>query len=538
MKEGSSNVAKNSAIMSIAVFFSRILGLVRDQVMAAFFGTSFVNDAFNIGFYIPNLLRRLFGEGALSAAFVPIYNELGIKKGKAYQLNFALNVLSILSFLLLFLTMIGMIFSPLIVNLLYPGLAPETAELASKLCRIMFPYLFLIGLSSTFIAILNSHNFFFITGLSSALLNVGWVLLLVSGSVITKYLYSETQMSRLVFFAAYGVMLGGFLQTIINLPFLKRIGYSFEIILKFKSEAMKNLWYRFIPGMIGLGIREINMVADAIIASFLPIGSITTLGFGNRLMQLPLGIFGISIGTAVLPEYSKQFTEKRWDAISETLRFSIHYVLYIMLPITITMIVGSETFVRLIFQRGAFGETAVFMTKSALVFYVLGLSFYGLNQAVTPVFYAAKDTKTPVKIAGIMVITNISLNLILVQFMAHAGLAFATSITAGLQFLIMIIVLKRRFPLIKLKKLLNNIIKIFIICLMLLISLQVLNHIIFPKLSNLEILSNLKPIFLNLLNTIMLLTVSLIVSITGFNLLKPDYYQDISQKLCRRFLKK
>ncbi|MCK9329201.1 MAG: murein biosynthesis integral membrane protein MurJ [Candidatus Cloacimonetes bacterium] len=538
MKEGSSNVAKNSAIMSIAVFFSRILGLVRDQVMAALFGTSFVNDAFNIGFYIPNLLRKLFGEGALSAAFVPIYNEIGIKKGKRYQIDFAINVLSILSFILLFLTLLGIIFSPLIVQILYPGLSPETSDLASKLCRIMFPYLFLIGLSSTFIAILNSHNFFFITGLSSALLNVGWILLLIAGSVILKVLNTQTSMPNLVFYAAYGVMLGGFLQTIVNLPFLKKIGYSFKLILNFKSEAMKSLWYRFIPGMIGLGIREINMVADAIIASFLPIGSITTLGFGNRLMQLPLGIFGISIGTAVLPEYSKQFTEKRWEAISETLRFSIHYVLYIMLPITITMIMGSETFIRLIFQRGAFEEKAVMMTKSALIFYVIGLVFYGLNQTITPIFYAAKDTKTPVKIAAFIVIANITLNLILVQYMAHSGLAFATSITAGLQFLTMLIILKKKFTQLEFKGFIYNIIKVFAICIVLFIGLYLLNQLIFPYIMKIAFVSKLNPFIINLFKAIIILLTSITITLLSFNVFKPDYYKDIIQKLCKRFLKK
>lgn len=537
MKEGSANVAKNSAIMSVAVFFSRILGLIRDQVMAAIFGTGFINDAFNIGFYIPNLLRRLFGEGALSAAFVPIYNEYGIKRGKRYQFLFAINVLSILSFILLLLTVLGIVFSPLIVRLFYPGLPTETSELAISLCRIMFPYLFLIGLSSTFIAILNSHNFFFITGLSSALLNVGWIsVLMIAGLVLRLMNFTGDKMEVLVYFAAYGVLLGGFLQTIINFPFLKKIGYRFLFILRFKTVAMKTLWYRFIPGMIGLGIREINMIADAVIASFLPVGSITTLGFGNRLMQLPLGIFGISIGTAVLPEYSKQFTEKRWDDISETLRFSIHYVAYIMLPVSVVMIMGSETFVRLIFQRGAFGENAVTMTQAALVFYSIGLIFYGLNQAITPIFFAAKDTKTPVKIGAVMVATNISLNLILVRFMAHAGLAFATSITAGINFCFLFFVLKKKFPLVRVKKVLVNLLKVAIICISLIISLYLVKQYLFIWFYDfLEI----KTVFVtNLLNSIIIISVSLLITIPGFNLLKPDYYIKISSKICKKLMKK
>ena len=432
-------ITKNTANMSFAVFISRILGLLRDMVMAKYIGTSFVSDAFNIAFIIPNLLRRLFGEGALSAAFVPIYNEFGIKRGKKYQIYFAINVLSILSFLLLVLTLLGVIFAPLIIKITYPGATTQVADLAIKLSRIMFPYLFFIGLSSTLIAILNSHNKFFVTGLSSALLNIGWIFFVLFGAIALK-----KEAYDLVFFAAYGVMLGGFLQTIINLPLLKKVGYQFKVILKLKSNSMLMLWKRFIPAMFGLGVREINLIIDGIIASFLPIGSITALGFANRLMQLPLGVFGIAVGTAVLPQYSRLFTEKNIPAISETLKYSIKMILLLLLPTSIIMILGSDFIVSMLLQRGLFDEVSVQMTSKALICYTIGLSFYGLNQVVTPLFYAAKDTKTPVIIATFMVVLNIILNLILMQFLQHAGLALSTSITAAVQFIILLIMVKKK----------------------------------------------------------------------------------------------
>jgi len=448
-------IAKNSLIMSIAVFFSRILGLVRDQVMAAFFGTSLVNDAFNIAFNIPNLLRRLFGEGALSAAFVPIYNDYGLKRGKRFQLLFACNVLSILTLFLVILSILGMVFAPLIVKALYPGRSGETIELAVKLCRIIFPYLFFIGLSSTLIAILNSHNKFFITGLSSGMLNIAWITMLFCGAV-----FAGKEPSELIFFAAYGVLLGGLLQTVINFPFLKEVGYRFLLILRFNTIAVKTLWRRFLPAMIGLGVREINLIADALIASFLPEGSITALGFANRLMQLPLGIFGISVGTAVLPEYSRQFSEKRWDDIAETLRYSVHLILYILAPISVIMILGSDTFIRLIYQRGLFDDTSVYMTKLALIFYTIGLCFYGLNQVVTPLFYAAGDTKTPVKIATFMVALNITLSVLLMQFMAHSGIALATSVCAIVQLVCMLVLVRKKLPMLRVERYLANIAKL------------------------------------------------------------------------------
>lgn len=444
--------------MSVAVFLSRILGLVRDQVMAYFFGTTYLNDAFNVAYNIPNLLRRLFGEGALSAAFVPIYNEIGIKRGKAEQVEFALNVLSIITVFLSILTFIGIVFAPVIVRLLYPGLPQQTVLVAVKLSRIMFPYLFFIGLSSTFIAILNSHDYFFMTGLSSALLNIGMVLTILLP--VSMYSLSHEQ---LIIWAGWGVFVGGLLQTMINLPFLKRIGYNFKVVLNFSGEAITAMWKRFIPAMIGIGIREINLVTDALMASFLPIGSITALGFGNRLMQMPLGIFGIATGTAVLPLYSKYITEKKWVELSESLKFATVSLAAIMLPTTVIISGLGNDFVRILFQRGIFDAHASLMTTQALFYYSLGLIFFSLNQTITPLFYANKDTKTPVKIAAYMVGLNIVLNFTLMQFMYHRGLALATSITAMVNYFLLLNLIKKSMPEVTFSGILTQMMKIVVI---------------------------------------------------------------------------
>jgi putative peptidoglycan lipid II flippase len=456
--------------MSIAVFLSRILGLVRDQVMAYFFGATYLNDAFNVAYNLPNLLRRLFGEGALSAAFVPIYNDIGVKKGKAEQVQFAMNVLSILTLFLTALTFIGVIFAPLIVKLLYPGLASHTTVIAIKLSRIIFPYLFFIGLSSTFIAILNSHDYFFMTGLSSALLNIG----MVSMVVIPAALMPQND-EQLIIWAGWGVFVGGFLQTIVNLPYLKRIGYNLKVCIRFTGEAITAMWQRFLPAMIGIGIREINLIADALMASFLPIGSITALGFGNRLMQLPLGIFGIATGTAVLPHYSKCISEDKWQDLSDSLRFTTISLAIIMLPVTAIIVALGNDFVVILFQRGMFDAHATWMTYQALLFYSLGLLFYSLNQTITPLFYANKDTKTPVRIAAYMVGLNVVLNFILMQFIQHRGLALATSITAVVNYLLLLNLIKKTMPLVTYQGLLSNLLKIAAISLLLYLGLLVAN---------------------------------------------------------------
>ncbi|HNX00462.1 MAG TPA: murein biosynthesis integral membrane protein MurJ [Candidatus Cloacimonadota bacterium] len=512
-------LARNVGMMSIAVFFSRIIGLIRDQIMAYYFGTTFMNDAFNVSFNIVNLLRRLFGEGALSAAFVPIYNEIGIKENKQAQIRFALNVLSILTSFLLALTLIGIVFAPIIVKIASPGLIPQTSMLAIKLCRIIFPYLFFIGLSSTMIAILNSHDYFFMTGLSSALWNIG----MIATILIPVWLGPITR-AELIFQAGWGVVFGGFLQTIINFPYLKRLGYNFKIIYRFSGEALRTMWRRFIPSMIGIGIREINLYADIFMASFLPVGSISALSFGNRLMQLPLGIFAIATGTAVLPLFSRYTTEKNWEGLSESLRFASISLAYIMLPVTAIIIALGQDFVHILFRMGQFDQRATIMTYKALAAYSLGLLFFSLNQTLTPVFYANKDTKTPVKIAAWMAALNITLNFTLMQFLYHMGLALATSITAIVNYIILMKHMKKQLPDVKYKDIWPNIAKISVLSVFILFILLGVNHFL-----------SFESRFLLLLKDAVASGVCLILFAIGAHAWKVAYSDQIRNNLWQRF---
>jgi putative peptidoglycan lipid II flippase len=468
-------LAKNISVMSIAILLSRILGLVRDQVMAFSFGTTFLNDAFVVGYRIPNLLRRLFGEGALSAAFVPIYNEMGIREDRQKQINFALQILGILTLFLLILTVLGIIFAPWIVKIIFPGLPDQTYSLAVILTRIMFPYLLWIGLSSTMIAILNSHDRFFMTGLSSALLNLGMILSLV----IPRFVFGIEGVD-LVRWGAWGVFGGGFLQTVINFPYLKQLGYSFRIMLKFGGGALSTLWKRFIPSLIGVGIRELNLIADSLMASFLAVGSISALEYGNRLFHLPLGIFAISAGTVLLPTYSRLVTKQDFVELSKNLRFAAVSLSYVMLPIMTLIFVLGGDFVKILFERGAFDAKATAWTRDALIFYSVGLIFFSLNQTLTPLFFANKDTKTPVKIAGAMVALNIALNYILMQFMQHRGLAFASSLTAIVTYFLLLSNIRKQLPQVSFAGIMPNVLKALLICVLLLVLLLAANHIIPP----------------------------------------------------------
>ena len=369
------------------------------------------------------------------------------------------------------------------------------------------------------IAILNSHEYFFMTGLSSALLNLGMLL-----TVILPWWFLKLKAEDLIIWAGWGVFLGGFLQTAINLPYLRKIGYRWVLIVRFSGEYISLLWRRFIPSMIGIGIREINLIADGIMASFLPIGSITALGYGNRLMQLPLGIFAISAGTAVLPLYSRCVAQENYEELNESLRFSSITLGYLILPITTLILALGGDFVRILFFQGEFGTKAALTTTQALLFYSIGLIFYSLNQTMTPIFYANKDTRTPVKIAAFIVLLNICLNYILMQFMGHSGLAFSTSITAAVNYVVLIISLKRKLPMVSYSRIWWNLIKAVLICGLLYIGIALTNQYIMV---DSKLLLIIKDGVIALLSFIFFYLVGLA--------LKLDYLQEARENLWKRF---
>ncbi|MDD3052717.1 MAG: murein biosynthesis integral membrane protein MurJ, partial [Candidatus Cloacimonetes bacterium] len=449
-------LVKSIGSMSAAVFLSRISGLIRDMIFAYYFGATYLADAFHFAYEIPNLIRKLFGEGALSAAFIPEYKSIENTGDKEKLINFGLNILTILAIFLLLLSILGILFAGPIVRLIGPGFDEGTSQLTIKLTKLIFPYLFLIGLSSTLISILNAHGYFFIPGISTLLLNFAMI-----GSLIIHSFVSNAESEQKIKIYAFSVVVGGILQTVVNLPILYRIGYRFVLHLNLQSKEFISVIKRFIPGMIGLMVREINLLADKILASLLPVGSIAALTYGNRLMQLPLGIFGISVSTAVLPLFSEYVVQKKWSSLQDRLKFSIISLSVIMLPTTMIIIALGKDIIRILFMRGVFDENALIMSYKALVFYSLGLVFYSINRTIIPIFYANKNTKTPVKISAVIVIINISLNIGLMRFLQHSGLALATSLTAMIHLLLLTLYLKKYFPILKFDGILPNIIKSF-----------------------------------------------------------------------------
>ncbi|MCD4651839.1 MAG: murein biosynthesis integral membrane protein MurJ [Candidatus Cloacimonetes bacterium] len=455
MSKSNSELARNIRWTSIAILISRILGLVREVMMAFFFGATWVADAFNLAFTIPNLLRSLFGEGQLTAAFLPIYSDIGVKQGRAKQINFALNVLWLLTMLLTLLSLLGMLFAPQLVRLIAPGFQGEVYDLTWKLTRLLFPFLLLIGVSSLLGPILNAHGHYFIPGLASALFNIG-MLGLLGGFYL---LYPAEDSETYVWVFSYGVLVGGVLQTIINFPLLYKTGYRFRVILKLSGEAMSSLFKRFIPGVVGVGIRQINLLVDRILASLLIEGSISALTYANRLMYLPFSLVGVATGTVAIAHFSRHAAEGDWKTLSEKLRFAVFMLIYVMLPVSVVLIVLGQDILRLLFLRGAFDARALEMTRTALVYYALGLVFISLHRVIVTVFYANKDTKTPVKVSVFIVSLNIVLNLLLMRLMQHAGLALATSICSCAQVVIFVVLIRRMIPGVSLPGIGNTVLK-------------------------------------------------------------------------------
>jgi putative peptidoglycan lipid II flippase len=464
---------KNIGSMSLAVFISRISGLIRDQVFAYFFGVSYVADAFNFAYTIPNLLRRLFGEGALGAAFIPIYQEIGVKKNKSEQIKFAINILSLLTLILTLFSIVGILFAPFIIKLLTEylpfiiqklfgsnaqiraGFDEKTLLLTIKLTRLLFPYLFFIGISSTLISILNSHNFYFVPGLTSAFLNFSMI-----GMLLVTKVFPEMSSPELSIFLSVGVLIGGFLQVVLNFPLLKRIGYRFGMIFSFKNKYLKELWTKFLPGVWGIAVRQINLLTDRTLASMIVTGSISALNYGNRVMQLPLGIFGVSIGTAVIPHFSKNIAAGNIKGLNEKLTYAVSLVSFIMLPVTVLIFVEGRDYIQILFMRGAFDKKALIMSSNALIFYSLGLVFYSLNRIYTAIFYANKNTKTPFIVASVIVLLNVILNLIFMNYWNYKGLALATSVSSFVQFLILLFLIGKFYPEVKHKGVVTEIFRI------------------------------------------------------------------------------
>lgn len=412
---------------SLATVISRILGLMREISFAAVFGAAGGMDAFVAAFRIPNLLRDLFAEGALSAAYVPVFTERLRKDGERHAFLITSSIFSIILVVLGILVILGIVLAPYYVKFYVSGFGADAARtlLTVKLTQIMFPFILLIAFAAVSMGTLNSLGRFGIPALAPAVFNV---VMIVSALYLTRYFNPP------ILALGFGAVIGGAGQFIIQLPQLIKNGFRYEFRLDFKNRHVKKIFKLMLPAAMGVAAWQINVVVATIIASYLAVGSISSLYYALRLMHLPLGIFGVALAAVSLPEISGMVATGNLMGASSSQRFSSRMVIFLLLPSAAFLIGAAEPIVAAVYQRGNFSWEDTIKVARALRAYSVGLVFFGLVRVTAQVFYAFKDTATPVKISFLAVAVNIALSLAFIKPFGFAGLALATSLSAILNF--------------------------------------------------------------------------------------------------------
>lgn len=418
---------KSIATFGGFTFLSRITGFLRDMVLANLLGAGMVSDAFFVSFKLPNLFRSLFAEGAFTSAFVPIFSQKLVEKGKRKSLFFAGQAITILVLLLSFFVVGFEIFMPYVVRVLAPGFVQDAGkmELAASLCRITFPFLLFISIVSFQAGILNSFEKFAAPASAPIILNLTMIL---SGFVFVPL--SPTP--------AHGFALGISLAGVLEILWLQYFLLKQRVILKpyyrlkkiVKNPEIRMLFKRIAPGVVGAGIYQINMVVDTILVSMVGTGAISWLYYANRLQQLPLGVVGAAISVALLPILSKQLKAGNILQSRQTEDKAIEYGALLSFPAAVLLIVLSKPVINILFEHGKFSITDTDKTAYAVMAYAVGLPFYVMSKALMPNFFARGDTTTPVKYSAAVFLTNLIANLVLMRWFGHVGIATGTTIAA------------------------------------------------------------------------------------------------------------
>ena len=422
MKENS-RIIKAAGVVGAATLLSRILGYIRDAVIAWYFGAGHSSDAFIAAFRIPNLLRKLFGEGAISNAFIPVLTDYLTEDGQDESLRLARSALFVMSILLVVLSIFGILLAPLIVKVIAPGFfdSPGKIPLTIALTRIMFPYIFFIGLVALCMGILNVFGHFAAPALAPVLLNL---------AMICSVIFICPYLSNPVMGLAIGVIMGGLLQLGLQLPFMIRKGLLLRPKGKLLHPGLKKIGALMPPIIFGGAVYQINVLVDGLLGSLLKEGSVSYLYFADRLVQFPLGIFAIAAATAVLPSLSRQAAINDVDALKDTFGYAVRLIIFLTIPSMVGLIILREPIVALLFQRGEFSSLATQLTAQALLYYAMGLGAFSAVKIVAATFFALKDTRTPMIMALVSIGVNIVLGIILMRPLAHGGLALATSLAS------------------------------------------------------------------------------------------------------------
>jgi len=419
------NLIKALATVSSMTLISRVLGFVRDVVIARIFGAGLMTDAFFVAFKIPNLLRRLFAEGAFSQAFVPILGEYRNRRGEEATRSLVDHVAALLTLALVVVTAAGVLAAPLIVSISAPGFTatPEKFELTVDLLRIVFPYILFIALTSFAGGILNTWSRFAVPAFTPVLLNLSFI-----GFALLAAPWFDPPVKAL----AWAVFAGGALQLAFQLPFLARIGMLPRFRLNLADEGVRRVLKQMAPAVFGVSVGQISLLINNIFASFLVTGSVTWLYFADRLMEFPAGMLGVALGTVLLPSLSKHHAAQSVKAYSELLDWGLRLTLLLAVPAAAALALLAVPLVTTLFHYGAFTATDVINTRSAVIAYSIGLAALIAVKVLAPGFYAQQDIRTPVKIAVVTLVATQLMNLAFIWELRHAGLALAISLGACL----------------------------------------------------------------------------------------------------------
>ena len=435
------HILKSASIISLVTIVSRVLGYVRDQRITLLLGTTLAADAYVLAYRIPNLFRRLVAEGSMTASFIPVFSSYMQEKRKEEVWDFANRLFWTLALAAAVITVLGMVFSPAVVQL-FSG-ANVARDMAVDLNRIIFPYLFFIALAALAMGILNCFHIFGLPAATPVVLNVATILFSM-GIVWHHFKDAATSL-------AIGVLVGGVLQFLIQVPTLVQKGMKFSFGISFSHPAIQEVARLMLPRLFGIGIGQINLLIDTKFATAarMPAGSLAALYVADRVMELVLGGYAIAVATAILPMMSHQAAAKDYESLKKTLSFSIRLVAFITIPAALGLMVLREPIIRVLFQHGQFIAASTRLTARALLYYAIGLPALATVKLVVPAFYSTRDTKTPVIVASISLVINIILNMLFLQVffnrVQNGGPALATALATFFDFFALLIIFRVRY---------------------------------------------------------------------------------------------
>ena len=430
-------IARAAGVLGLATILSRVMGMVRDMVVSRLFGAGLATDAFFAAFQIPNMLRRFFAEGALTSAFVPTFSECYTKEGEEAARNLANTCFTLLTIVMAAITLLGILFSPAIVGIMFPGFRelPGKFGLTVFLNRLMFPYIFFISLVALCMGILNTVRHFFTPAISTVFLNIAMIL-------CATLLHHRFQVPIVAL--AAGVLVGGLLQLLLQLPTLYRKGFGIRPRCDFRHPAVRRIVLLMGPSVFGVGVYYLNLTVSNILASLLPQGSVSYLYYAQRLFEFPQGIITVSVAQAVLPSMSRQAAAGEMEQLKESLRFGLRITLFITVPAMVGLMVCAVPVFSLLFMGGEFDYAKAVNAAAALRYYSLGLAVMALVRVLIPAFYALKDTRTPVMTAFVAFLLNALFSLLLMGPLRHGGLALATTLSAGGNMVLLYLFLRKK----------------------------------------------------------------------------------------------